>query len=208
MPDSPPPLFVRVIDHATGRSALVGDFGPGSYQLGRDYTAQQLDEALALAPLLPGPAYDRDAVLAQVDELTSPRKQFIAGAIASMEALLPPDDGSVEVYLRRELALGYAAAVAEVDADMIFGEGKDGREPSQLRGLLVEPNGDPRLFGDDPELVRCAGCGLRGRWEGGVVVNAEGRDAPRWCSAPARLGNAVTVGRLRAHGPWVPGVGA
>lgn len=55
-----------------------------------------------------------------------------------------------------------------------------------------------------PELVRCAGCGLRGRWEGAVVVNAEGRDVPRWCAAPARVGNSVTVGRLRAHGPWLP----
>lgn len=53
------------------------------------------------------------------------------------------------------------------------------------------------------ELVQCAGCGLRGRWVGAVVINAEGRDVPRWCSMPKGR-NAVFVGRPRSHGPWLP----
>ena len=59
----------------------------------------------------------------------------------------------------------------------------------------VAPN-DPEVELSD-NLVRCAGCGVRGRWEGERLVNAEDHDVPPLCS--------FTNGRRhRDHGPWLP----
>lgn len=50
-------------------------------------------------------------------------------------------------------------------------------------------------------MVRCAICGIRGQWKGDIVVSVG--ENPRWCSARKGM-SASTVGRLRAHGPWLP----
>lgn len=68
----------------------------------------------------------------------TPRDEFLARAhqraVAIAAAEHPGDD--VESWLRRELFVGLADAVAPVDADMVWGEGRDGTEPSRLRGIL------------------------------------------------------------------------
>lgn len=89
------------------------------------------------------PEFDREGVLAGVDALVrlapTPREQFLLGNLERAEAMcdeLYPDDGSVETFIRRELFLGMAVATGPVDADLLFGEGRDGSEASELRGLL------------------------------------------------------------------------
>jgi hypothetical protein len=153
MPDSPKPLIVRVIEHSTGASlsSWIGDFGPPP----AEYSAGSLADALAALPTtVAAPAYDRAAVLEQIEELTNPRKQFVARAVAAMEAIVGPEPdpaADVEAWLKRELAVSYARHMAEFDADMIFGPGRDGRDAGRaLVGIVVEHDvapGDPSLFG-------------------------------------------------------------
>ena len=47
----------------------------------------------------------------------------------------------------------------------------------------------------EPEHVRCAGCGIRGQWVNGIVINPGPQTVPALC---------VTVKPIRAHGPWIP----
>lgn len=61
-----------------------------------------------------------------------------------------------------------------------------------------------QLLGDDDgELLECAVCGVPGRYVLGVLVNPGPGPVPRFCSGPVGC-SASTVGRLRAHGPFVP----
>lgn len=136
-PTSPRQLVVRVIDHSA-YGGLIGDFG-GALEPPA-FVPSSMEDALAEATVTASVPFDRDAVLALVGELTSPRAQFLARARALALELAPADDGTAEGFLRRELFLGYTASMAEFDADMLFGEGRE------LVGILGD-SGKPELFG-------------------------------------------------------------
>lgn len=69
---------------------------------------------------------------------------------------------------------------------------------------------DAKPVDNDGEFVRCVGCGIRGQWRGGQVINRSGRTVMPYCAAPERHHRrflAETTGpRLRSHGPWLPDI--
>lgn len=62
-----------------------------------------------------------------------------------------------------------------------------------------------QLLGDDDgELLECVVCGVKARVVLGVLINPGPGEVPRWCSHPSAEASASTIGRWRAHGPFVP----
>lgn len=134
---------------------------------------EDCEQGLSRCCLVPAPARVRDRVIEQVRlsdagvralgidpplVRTTPREEFLERVhrdAVEFAATEHPGDG-VEAWLRRELFVGMADAVAPVDADMIFGEGRDGTEPPRLRGILNHGGGSYQgglaytreLFGD------------------------------------------------------------
>lgn len=45
-------------------------------------------------------------------------------------------------------------------------------------------------------IVRCAGCGVHGRWEGGEIINPGPGSVASLCLSPTDA--------PRPHGPWIP----